>query len=500
MRCLTLADHLQDEGCRVHFVCRPLVGHMAEFIRAKGYQVDLLDLSEKHHNRSSTGPDAEVSWENDFRQTSIVIDAILQRSSARKLKLLVVDHYRLDSRWETEVAGYTEKLLVIDDLANREHRCNYLLDQTYGRRVDAYQALVNEDCELFLGTQYALLRAEFCSARAASIQRRRDMTRPERILISMGGTDPVNATGQLLRSLSANRYFAKMCFEVVLGVKAPYLEKVRAQIEQSPLDITLLVDVADMALLMSKADIAIGAAGSSTWERCCLGLPALIVSIADNQATIAQALVLSGAVERLALDDIGDSRLLEKCIRTLLDDYSLRVMVNAAICDGIGAVRMVRQLLPLQSKDGQPVTLRRLGSEDSERIFGWQQTPQTRRFSRNPIAPTWEEHQRWFERRLRQPECAMSMIMLAGRPSGVIRLEPVKHDIASHEVSIFLAPECYGRGVGKAALALLHEQHPRLTILATVFAENTASRMLFLQAGYIQTEDNQFISRVRVGS
>jgi UDP-2,4-diacetamido-2,4,6-trideoxy-beta-L-altropyranose hydrolase len=207
-----------------------------------------------------------------------------------KCDLLVIDNYELDHTYESQFRSYAKKIMVIDDLANRKHDCDILLDQTYGRDAGDYKDLVPQHCKTLAGSDYVLLRKEFIKLRPIALEKRRNITEVKRILVSMGGSDPKNYTLKALEIIKESGFRGEI--DIVLGFKPSNLEAVKSCIATLPNNCTIHLD-ADMAKLMYEADLAIGAAGSSVWERCCLGLPQVLIVIANNQKQIYENLINS---------------------------------------------------------------------------------------------------------------------------------------------------------------------------------------------------------------
>ncbi len=184
--------------------------------------------------------------------------------------------------------------MVIDDLADRPHACDVLLDQTFGRNAEDYLPWVPATSRLLCGSQYALLRPEFATLRPYSLQRRTE-PRLRELLITMGGVDKDNATGQVLQALCTCPLPADCRITVVMGATAPWLNEVRSQAQDMPWPTRVLAGVSDMARLMADSDLAIGAAGATSWERCCLGLPTIMLPLAENQVQSCYALAEAGA-------------------------------------------------------------------------------------------------------------------------------------------------------------------------------------------------------------
>lgn len=295
MRCVTLADALKSQGAECYFICREHPGNLIGLITQRGYYVDVLpyrDLSQERELQNYTADLAHAAWLGvTQKEDSCLCDPILE---ALKPGWLIVDHYALDVRWEKALRPYCKKVMVIDDLADREHDCDLLLDQTFGRDLKDYIARVPAFCEIFCGAEYALLRPEFSQWRDYSLKRREN-SQLKHLLINLGGVDKDNITTQILIALKQCSLPSELKITVVMGGTAPWIKEVCQQAKDMPWLTDVVVGVNNMAELMAKSDLAIGAAGSTSWERCCLGLPSIMVVLADNQNLIAKDLHNWGA-------------------------------------------------------------------------------------------------------------------------------------------------------------------------------------------------------------
>lgn len=345
MRCLTLASALRMKGADCTFICRPHNGHLIEEIENCGFPVRRLVSVAEVDQRTSKGrslSDHSVwlgsSWETDAMHT---IDAM----KGETVEWLVVDHYSLDRRWEQRLRERCRRIMAIDDLADRAHDCDLLLDQNLGRDFHDYDELVPEHCTRLIGPRYALLRPEFAALRDASLQRRRQ-PRLRRLLITMGGVDQANATGAVLSALAQSSLPSDCFITVVMGAQSPWVEEVRRVAGALPWKTEVLVNVANMAELMAGADLAIGAAGSTAWERCCLGLPSVVVVLAENQRSIAEALRAACAAV-VVTDQPYGPRVSEALAQLLHDPRRFAAMSRTAadLVDGGGAARVTDQLL-----------------------------------------------------------------------------------------------------------------------------------------------------------
>jgi len=339
MRCLTLADALARKGWQCDFVCRQQDGDMAGWIRARGYRLWLLPAAESRapaitsDDRPPHAAWLGVSWQQDAEETL----AILAEVSPQ---WLVVDHYGLDARWERLVAGEVDHLMVIDDLADRDHHCDLLLDQNPGRIKADYADRVPQGCVCLTGTRYALLRDEFSQWREHHPPESRT-GRIRRVLVTLGGADPDNVTGQVLSALGQCQLASDLHVDVVMGHSSPHLATVRAQAHELPFQATVTVGATNMAERMALADLAIGAAGATTWERCCMGLPSLIIAIAANQRTFLRT------TEKLGLSAVCGRSDLSAAVCDFIESmqaepgqYFAMVAHAFGTVDGLGASRV----------------------------------------------------------------------------------------------------------------------------------------------------------------
>lgn len=342
MRCLTLADGLKQRGADVMFICREHPGNMIGLIAGRGYLVLRLQQPEAQYV-AVTGDVAHaawlgVSWQQDAAGTIAALGEV-------RADWLIVDHYALDRRWEQALRPRVGSIMVLDDLADRPHDCQMLLDQNLGRSADTYTPLVPTDCMLFLGAQHSLLRPEFAALRAYSLKRRQT-PRFEQLLVTMGGVDKDDATGDVLSALKECQLPENCRIKIVMGPTAPWLDSVCQTARTLPWDVEVKVNVTDMAQLMAESDFAIGAAGSTSWERCCLGLPAIMIVLAENQELAARQLEQSGAA--ILLDRHWQPAQLQSVLHSVISaPEAMHRMALAAseITDGAGTSSVLKYLV-----------------------------------------------------------------------------------------------------------------------------------------------------------
>ena len=474
-RCLTLADTLKGNGYQVHFICQEAPGHLCNLIEQQGFGLNLL-------------PPAEPINE---RRDALLCREIIE-SFVEPVSFIIVDHYRLAARWHRQLAPLCPSIAVIDDLANRVLDCDLIFDQSSGRQEHEYALLEGSDCQTVLtGAELALLRPQFAELREDARKKRNETEHIHTVLVALSATDPDNITEQVLLLLSLYTPARNWHIHVVLTDGAGHLDSVRQHIEQSALDISLHVNVKDMAKLILASDIAIAAAGTSMLERCCLGLPSLIVVLADNQQHIANHIKQSGNVIAV-LDREALPTVMLKTLDEFIDNparYGRVVNKAFATCDGSGVNVLCRELHSLEPRQH----LKKVTQAHRQLLFDWQQDTRTREFSRDPEPPTWEQHVDWFARTVGNPDIHFYLIIKQNQPCGYVRIHPkTEQDIEGFEVSIALAPGSHGRGIGHQALMTLGQLHAEKDLLAYIEPQNTASIKAFTRSGYLAIEDNWY--------
>jgi len=274
--------------------------------------------------------------------------------------------------------------------------------------------------------------------------------------------------------------------DVVLAKGAPHRAALQRQLTSRP-GTRLLAGVENMAELLGGSDIAIGAAGSTSWERCCLGLPTIILITADNQRFVAKGLQQAGAAYVLGDAAEIDKQQLAVQLRGLVEGHAARSAMShaaAGVCDGLGLQRVAALMNPPSAHDGQPVSLRPVMMMDVDVLYQWQCDPRTRRFFHNPDPPRWDSHVVWVQSRINERSSFFNMIMHGGESAGVLRLDSMDEHADGYMVSVLVAPDHYRQGLASGALALVRRMLPDAELHAQVLTPNEASRHLFEAAGY----------------
>lgn len=349
MRCLALADAWRHCGHECHFLVRPHPGHQADLVRQRGHEVHCLTPPVSKVTPNEIGAPAYEHWLG----ARLADDASESNGVLKTLPVdwLIIDHYALDSRWERIQRPQVERILVIDDLADRDHDADLLLDQNLGLTEAHHGIHLPSTTRMMVGPMYALLRTEFSELRHASLARRPSKSL-KHILVTLGGVDKNNATGKILDALDTSNLPCDATVTVVMGAHAPWLSDIQKRALRLRFRTHVIVNANNMGELMAQSDLAIGAAGSTAWERCCLGLPTLMVVLADNQRTAAVSLEKVGAAWPLELNESLANQLQSQIELLQANEHQALAIMSrqaATVTDGLGAARVLGVMQEMDS-------------------------------------------------------------------------------------------------------------------------------------------------------
>lgn len=473
MRCLTLAMALRERRATCRFVCREHEGNLLERIRGEGFEAVALPMGTPSQEPSHADW-LSPNWETDAEQTIANV--------CESTDWLIVDHYALDARWESALRPYCRKILVIDDLADRNHDCDLLLDQNLvADMVHRYDARVPLHCGRMLGPDYALLQPQYADLHSRTPPR---MGQIRRILVFFGGADNENLTGRTIAAfLALGR--VDIVLDVVVNPSSPHAAAIREQVGAHT-NITLHESLPTLALLMMKADLAIGAGGATSWERCCLALPSLVVTVADNQKPIATELHRQGFIRWLGNQNTISESALGVALEEILQiawtpDWSNRCK---ELVDGRGAERVAASVMLDSATE---LTVRHACVEDEALILRWANDPLVRQMAFNPNRIDAATHRIWFYKRLREPESCQIYIAETGEglPVGLVRFE-LRGD--EWEIHYSLDVAARGRKLGPKLLQVAIRAFRRSMNGALMFArvkqDNAASQRAFEDIGF----------------
>ncbi len=461
MRCLTLAGAMSRRGWQCKFAVGP--DSLTTVSRLSGFGDDVLVLE----GTADSEADMIEEW------------------LGGECDLLIVDHYGRDAGFEKACRRFAKRIMVIDDLANRPHDCDFLLDQTFGRSRDEYKSLAPATCKFLLGSGYALIASDFFILRGKTLIERARRKNIGRVLVSFGLSDPDNMTEKALQGIAASGL--DLNIDVVLGSGAPHLDNIRTiAAEMGPM-VKLTTDATDMSERMSLADIAIGGGGTSSWERCCLGLPTLVVVVADNQKTVVGKLAQSGAVILLGTAADAGPEAIARNLCALADDIDrLKCMQQDAadICDGLGTSRVA---ITLATGD---ILLRPANMDDARQLLDWRNDALTRHSSIDGHEIPYEQHVKWLEDVLAAPDRNLRIAEISGIPIGTVRAD---RDDDGWKLSWTVAPEARGHGFGKKIVALMIRSLGG-KIRAEIKSDNVASLRIAEALKMVKVSETQGLS------
>ena len=479
MRCLSLAGELARRGASIAFLSRASTETFAPALTRAGFPV------------VAAGEDAEADC------------ALILSHCAGPADVLVIDSYALAAPYERIVARAAKRVMVIDDLVNRPHVCDLLLDTSFNRKATDYAGLVPPATTMLMGSQYALLRPEFAALRGESMARRQANDPVKRILVSLGLTDVGGITGTVTDALLTLPFDGAV--DVVIGPSAPSLLRLKTLAARDS-RINLHIDPPDMARLMCDADLAIGAGGTTTWERCCLGLPTVTLVLADNQRKSVATLADAGAIATPANNAL-DGDAIKGCVASLLHDaarLSALTLASSAICDGGGTQRVSDALL---MQPQHMLELRKATSEDSQQLWLWRNDDETRRNSKRHAAVPWEDHSRWFEQVLQNPDRLILIATINQKPAGMVRFDRDTALPGTLVVSIAVDQSRRGAGLGRRMLAQACPKglaaFKANTLLAEIADFNRASQRIFEACAFVRAgagSDSSFLLYKRLGN
>lgn len=480
VRCLALARALRAKDAECSFIHRFHRGNMVDAIRREGFVVHELPAPTA---TSEEVPDGEyerwlgVPVDEDGRQTAAVLEDM-------PVDWLVVDHYALAAEWERVVRPHAERVAVIDDLADREHDCDLLVDQNFFPDAQRrYEDLVPQNCKLLTGPRYALMRPEYAEVRRLIGPRRGPVSR---VLVFYGGSDRGDQTSRALRVLSRPE-FEHLGVDVVVGSNHPDRTGVENLAARRPLT-DVHGSLEHLAGLMAEADVALGGGGSTTWERCATGLPSIVIAVAENQVPFTEALGEDDRILYLGEADSTTEEHLAEALQTLVDDPErLRELAERSwyLTDGLGALRVAEAIAPTER---ERLSVRPARQEDKALYFDWANDPDTRRHAFNSEFISWDDHSQWFDQRLRNGNSWLFVLQTPrGLPVGQVRIDRRGNDGV---LDFSVDPAFRGRGWGTLLLQRAVEASRDLkldvALTGTVLPKNIPSQRAFLRAGFIE--------------
>lgn len=463
MRCLALAQAWQDKLGKACLATARLCAGLGARWTAEG-----LGL-EKFSTEPGSADDAEQTI------------ALARRLDADRV---VLDGYHFSTRFQRALKQAGLRLLVIDDFGHAEH---YAADLVLNQNLHAEEEFYRQRepyTRLLLGTRFALLRREF--------RRWRDWQREipktgRKILVTLGGSDPDNVTGKVIQALQQVRIEGLEAI-ILAGASNPHHADLEALLAGSAPRISLHASVTDMPGLMAWADVAVAAGGTTSWERAFLGLPSLVLILADNQQQMAEAAEQAGIGWNLGPAALLSVPAVGRAVERLAKDAGARAQMaqrGPEVVDGLGPARVVHEL---QDAD---IWVRPACAADCRLVWEWANDPGVRAVSFNTEAISWERHQEWFAAKLNDPAC----VLFIGLSGPGVPIGQVRYDINDKVAVLSVSVDSRVRGAGYGP-ALLRKSSESLfqrgnveKIHAYIRHGNDASYKALAKAGYQKVAD-----------
>lgn len=457
MRCLSLAQAWQDSGGRPIFVTTTESPALEERLRSEGIHPFVISA-----------------------KPGTTDDAIQTAHLAKKVGAdwVILDGYYFDSSYQYKVKGAGHRLMVIDDMAYLSH---YYADIVLNQNMHAMSLKYSYEpyTKLLLGTRYVLLRKEFLKWQRWI---RRIPAIASKVLVTLGGGDSENVTMKVIQAFKEVNVDG-IEVTIVIGPTNPHLETIKKELSHVSFAYRLLPSVRDMAELMAWADLAVSAGGSTCWEMAFMGLPSLLLILADNQRPIAQRLHSARIATNLGWhQDVSTIEIVENIDRLAKATEIRTDMVREGqnLVDGDGTARL------LMSLRGESFRLRKVRQGDCELIWEWANDPETRALSFSSEVISWEQHVQWFESKLNDPRC-IYFIAVDDKEGPIGQ---VRYDIVDREavISVSIAVSLRGKGYGSTAIRLASQRFLKNSdvelIRAYIKPENASSKRAFLKAGF----------------
>ena len=482
VRCLTLAAELKKRGANCKFICRNHKNNLIKKIKEEGFEVVTLALNYKKKIKKNTKSSSlkyvtwiGASWKEDAKQTINIL-------KSEKVDWLVVDHYGIDYKWEQKLRSYIKKIMVIDDLANRSHDCDLLLDQNLiADYKNRYKNILPKSCTTLVGPEFALLQDDYKDLHLSAPPRKGPA---KRILVYFGATDEEKLTEKTLMAfLQLNR--KDIILDIVLSSQSSQIKNIK-NLAKKFKNINVHSELKSLANLILKADLAVGACGSTSWERCCLGLPSIVVTIADNQKPIAKALHKKGVVRWLGhWNKLTKDSIYNQLIASI--DHNLQAWSNKCrlVTNGCGT-KKVASILNLNEKTN--LFTRFANIEDKELLFNFVIDPLVRRNSFNSKLISKRKHLQWFNSCLKKIKtCKILIVETSDKlPIGQVRIDK---KINSWHIDYSLTNYAREKKIGFKLLKLALKKFNQIGIhnfIAKVKKKNKPSCVIFEKLGFLK--------------
>ena len=467
IRCLELAKLFKKNEYKIFFICRNFVGNLNNGVTEENFNLLLID-------------DPSKNYERDFNNSEILI------KNLGKFNFLVVDNYQLDILWESQMRKYAKKIIAIDDLANRKHDCDILIDQNFAENNDLrYEGLVNKNTIKLLSPKYSIIKKEF-----RNINIKKSVNKKvENIFICFGATDPSNHSIKVIEALDLLNYELNSINVFTTEENLNY-EALKKKCSTTK-NCFFYSNKFQLPEILSSCDLAIGSGGSMCWERAFLGVPSIVFGIAKNQIEIIKALIKNEIVVGEHWNPKPDINLIKYWLKFVIDNPKILGKLSnksKEMVDGFGLDRINEYIKPVEFK------FREVTLNDAKKLFVWRNNPNIRNISKNKNTLKFESHIIWLKKVLRDPKILFLIAENEKEPIGVIRFN-ISQNIAN--VSIYKVPNSRKSfGLIKKSSNWLFKSNPNIKgIRAEILEENEISYNAFYSAGYRPLKSTMYLDK-----
>ena len=495
MRCLTLAKAMRESKCTVAFAARSLLPENQALLEADGFLFFKINIDLDERNESPT-PE-KLFAPSDQRKDAEYCVALAAKINADRI---LVDHYALDKHWEQTLLDHGYPVLVLDDLANREHACDVLVDYTLDRKESAYLGLVPDQCRLLCGAFYTIIKPSILKESVHS--EKKSVNGTKTIGILMGGTDPKNLTGQVLETVAKLTKKEDLRIVVFLGPGNKNRRDLINAIEQQKIgNVSIVSDPENYAELLNSLDIAISACGSSAIELIYLKVPSILIPVAQNQLASAEAFQSNGLARVIHLDANKVVVGLQSAYQSLarhLNHKNHQIKRSSPLFDGLGQQRILESAgisFKTMSKDPDKFSLRPITQADLSLLLSWRNHPQIRQKMYDQAVITWDQHLHWHEKVTADPSRIALIFTACGKPTGYVFFD-LNHPTQSNcaKWGFYLAPKSekgMGQMLGKTALSYAFSKLELDQLFGEVISTNLKSQRFHQRLGFVFKRDSQ---------
>ena len=483
MRCLKLANYFKASGFNCVFISNNLEGNILKKVELYGHKA--IYQTDRVYKQSPRINSIQANYQEwlPFAQEEDA-NLFIECTTNLNYQFVVIDHYSLDQTWEKIIkCARNPKILVIDDLCNRKHSCDLLIDYTLNRDEEEYKDLVPHKCELLLGAKYFFNDLSFLKEREKIFfKKTNDLCK--KILVNMGGADVNNFTLKILQQIESDNFFKSLSFSVLINEASKTYNDVKLIAKKNE-NIKIINFSDNISSIYANHDLCIGAAGVSSYERASLGLPTFLIQTAKNQFENFTKFCNLNITKGLSPKDFETNFLkkLKELIKNPLEREELKInSLKNVNC--IGQIQILKNFLKID-----PFTLKHGSEKEIISLYNWQTYPGNRKFARNPETPTLEEHRSWYKSMQLSNHHQLYFLYFENIPLGYARID--FND--KSEISIMTSFAFQGLGIGKEILNKVRSQTDK-DLFAFINPNNKASIKIFTKCGYRYLKDNWYKS------